>query len=77
MWAALFFPLDFDEVAHDSGHGNGQINLIPPHPTYFPIRKIARKHVQQPRFNLSPHGGHLRNGSDLFIVFRRDPECCA
>ena len=27
--------------------------------------KIARKHIQQPRFNLSPFGGHLRDGSDV------------
>ena len=25
MWTALFFPLDFDEVAHDLGYGKGQI----------------------------------------------------
>ena len=23
MWTALFFPLGFDEVAHDSGYGKG------------------------------------------------------
>ena len=64
MWAALFFPLGLDEVAHNSGHGKRQTNLIPPHLTYPPMRKNARKHVQQRRFNLSPHGGHLRDGSD-------------
>ena len=25
MWTALFFPLGFDEIAHESGHGKGQI----------------------------------------------------
>ena len=58
IWAAIFFPQVFDEVAHDSGHGKGQTNLTPPHLTYPPMRKIARKHIQQPQFNLSPHGGH-------------------
>ena len=48
MWAAPFFQLGFDEVAHDSGQGKGRSNLIPPHLTYPPMRKIARKHVQQP-----------------------------
>ena len=65
MWEALFFPLGFDEVAHDLGHGNGQTNLIPPHLTYHPMQKIARKHVQQPRFTLSSNGGHLGDGSDV------------
>ena len=64
MWAALFFPLGLDEVANNSGHGKRQTNFIPTHLTYPPMRKIARKHVQQRRFNLSPHGGHLRDGSD-------------
>ena len=25
MWTALFFPLGFNEVAHNSGYGKGQI----------------------------------------------------
>ena len=28
MWTALFFPLGFDEVSHDSGCGKGQIETI-------------------------------------------------
>ena len=28
MWTADFFPLGFDEVAHDSGYGKGQIGTI-------------------------------------------------
>ena len=64
MWAALFFPLGFDEAVHDVGYGKGQTKknqplITSPHLTYPPRRKIARKHIQQPRFNLSPHGGHL------------------
>ena len=28
MWTALFLPLGFDEIAHDSGYGKGQIKTI-------------------------------------------------
>ena len=59
MWTALFFPLGFDEVAHDLGYGKGQIEkgqrYTSPHFVYPFMRKITGKFTRQPRFYLVSH----------------------
>ena len=48
MWTALFFPLGFDEIAHDLGYGKGQIETIN-NQTHLPVTPLL------PSFPPDPH----------------------
>ena len=53
MWAALLFPLGFDEIAliwDTERDKSRRTNITPPYFIHPRMRKITRKHIQQFRF---------------------------